>query len=226
MKRTREIVLGALTSLAVLSSSAAGESGPASESGTSSPGPSVMRQESASPGGAWKDGLEPLVPEIAGDPYRLEPGVREFRYRLSVSPGYGFFGSDRQFALRVAYNPNQWLGYEASIGHDTGHAVHAVLHSFSAVVRRPLSGRFQPYLAGGYGMLMVFTGQSVNAAPVTKNALAMGGGLEFYIRSDLALRTDLRGATVFGKQRDREGIVAYDYLQGTVGLAFYRSIQP
>ena len=42
----------------------------------------------------------------------------------------------------------------------------------------------------------------------------------------LALRGDVRGASVIGAQRDREGIVAYNYFQGTIGLAFYRSIRP
>lgn len=173
-----------------------------------------------------KPALEALVPEIASNPWHLEPGVRSFAQRLSFSPAYGTFGSDRMFALRAAFNPSSWLGYEASVGHDAGHAVHAVLHTFNAIVRRPLAGRLQPFVSGGYGMMNVFPGRSVNAAPVTKNALTVGGGLEIYIRSDLALRADLLHATVFGKQRDRDGIVAYDYLQGTVGLAFYRSVRP
>lgn len=170
--------------------------------------------------------LEPLVPELADQPYRLAPGNREFLHRVSVSPGWGTFGSDRLFALRLAYNPNAWLGYEAAIGHDAGTAVHALLHTVSAVVRRPLPGRIQPYGTLGYGMIVVFPGLSVNAAPVTKNALTWGGGVELYLRSDLAVRGDLRQATVFGRQRDREGIVAYDYLEGTIGLAFYRSVRP
>lgn len=73
---------------------------------------------------------------------------------------------------------------------------------------------------------MVFPGLAVNAKPVTKNALAVGGGLEMYIRSDLAVRAEMRHATVIGSQRDRDEIVAYEYAQGTIGLAFYRSIQP
>jgi len=170
--------------------------------------------------------LEPLVPELAQHPYRLAPGDREFLNRVSVSPAWGTFGSDRLFALRLAYNPNSWLGYEAAIGHDAGTAVHALLHTVSAVVRRPVPGRFQPYGTLGYGMIVVFPGLSVNAAPVTKNALTWGGGVECYLRSDLAVRGDVRQATVFGRQRDREGIVAYDYLEGTIGLAFYRSVRP
>ena len=143
-----------------------------------------------------------------------------------MSPGYGFFGSERLYTMRLAYNPDSWLGYEASLGHNPGQSVHAVLHSFSLVARRPFSGRLQPYITGGYGMVLVFPGLSVNAKPVTKNALAVGGGLEWYLRDDLALRGDLRHATVFGQQRDREGLVTFDYLQGTVGLSFHRTIKP
>jgi hypothetical protein len=175
---------------------------------------------------AHADALEPLNPEIAAHPYRLAPGVREYEHRLSVSPAVGTFGSDRMFALRVAYNPTAWLGYEASLAHTPGTSVHAVLHTVTALVRRPLPGRFQPYLAAGYGMIIVYPGQAVNALPVTKNALAAGGGLEWYIRSDLALRGDLRHATVFGGERDHDGIVAYPYTQATVGLAFYRTVRP
>lgn len=170
--------------------------------------------------------LEPLVAGDSAHPYRLEPGVRPYQNRLSVSPAYGDFGTDRLYTLRVAYYPQSWLGYEAAIGHTPGHAVHAVIHTFSALVRRPLAGRLQPYLAGGYGMVIAFPGQSVNAIPVTKNAVTVGGGLEWYLRSDLALRGELRQATVFGEQRNRKGIVAYQYSQGTLGLSFYRSIQP
>jgi opacity protein-like surface antigen len=175
---------------------------------------------------AHADGLEPLNPEIAAHPYRLAPGVREYEHRLSVSPAFGTFGSDRMFAFRVTYNPTDWLGYEASLAHTPGQSVHAVLHTVNAVVRHPFTGRFQPYLTAGYGMIIVYPGQAVNALPVTKNTLAAGGGLEMYIRSDLALRGDLRHATVFGGQRDQDGIVAYPYTQATVGLAFYRTVRP
>jgi hypothetical protein len=172
------------------------------------------------------DGLEALVPELAEHPYRLAPGVRPFQNRLAVSPAYGMLGSKRLFALRVTYHPNQWLGYEWSIGHNPGQSVHAALHMLSVIARRPLPGRFQPYAAAGYGMMLVFPGESINAAPVTKNALAIGGGLEFYIRGDLAIRADLRHDTVLGRERDREGTVAYQYFQQSIGLAFYRSIRP
>ena len=170
--------------------------------------------------------LEPLVPELAEAPYRLDPGPRPFKNRIALSPGYGFLGSERLFAFRLAYHPDPWLGYEASIGHNPGESVHAVLHQLTAIVRRPLPGRWQPYVSGGYGMIMVFPGRSINASPVTKNALAVGGGLEFYVRSDLALRADVRHATVFGRERNRDGVVAFGYLQETVGLSFYRSIKP
>jgi hypothetical protein len=170
--------------------------------------------------------LEPLVPELADAPYRLDPGPRPFQNRIAFSPGYGYLGSERLFAFRLAYHPDQWLGYEASIGHNPGQSVHAVLHMVSAIVRHPLPGRWQPYVSGGYGMMMVFPGHALNASPVTKNALAVGGGLEFYIRSDLALRADVRHATVFGREKDRDGVVAFGYLQETVGMSFYRSVKP
>ena len=170
--------------------------------------------------------LESLRPELAEHPYRLASGLRPFEPRLSVSPGFGFFGADKCYSLRLAFHPSAGLGYEAAIGHTPATAVHALLHTLSVIVRRPLPGRFQPYLSAGYGMIVVFPGLAVNASPVTKNALTVGGGLELYIRDDLALRADLRHATVFGQQRGREGIVPYDYVQGTIGLSFYRSLRP
>jgi hypothetical protein len=75
-------------------------------------------------------------------------------------------------------------------------------------------------------MIMVFPGRSLNADPVTKNALSIGAGLEVYLRSDLALRGEIRNATVIGRDGDQDGLVAYQYLQQTIGLAFYRSIRP
>jgi opacity protein-like surface antigen len=170
--------------------------------------------------------LEHLVPALANSPYKLESGTRPFLHRLAVTPGYGQLGAERLFALRIAYNPNDWLGYEATLAHNPGEAVHAVLHGLNAIARYPLPGRFQPYLTGGYGMITVHPGRSINADPVSKNLLTYGGGLEFYIRGDLAIRGDLQHAIVFGKERDRDGVVAYDYLQQTIGLSFYRSIGP
>ncbi|HEY6867597.1 MAG TPA: hypothetical protein VI792_10080 [Candidatus Eisenbacteria bacterium] len=170
--------------------------------------------------------LEALNPELAAHPYRIAPGTPDFSHRVSLSPAYGFLGSDHLFVLRATFDPGPWFGYEASLAHNPGHAVHALLHTLSAIVRRPLPGRFQPYLSAGYGMMIVSPGQAANASPVTKNTLTFGGGLELYIRNDLALRADARQAMVLGQLRDRAGIVAYDYAEGTIGLAFYRTIRP
>ena len=170
--------------------------------------------------------LEPLVPALADHPYRMSPGPRAYLHRLAFSPGFGALGDERQFLFRLAYYPNAWLGYEGSLNHNPAQSVHAVLHSLSAVVRRPVPGRFQPYLAAGYGMYMVFPGRSLNADPVTKNAVSAGGGLEIFIRDDLALRGEMRRATVFGREKDREGVVTYDYLEQSIGLVFYRSVAP
>ncbi len=174
----------------------------------------------------YVNGLEALVPEAAQAPFAIEPGVRPFANRLAVSPGYGALGRDRLFVLRAAYYPASWLGYEATLGHNPGQAVHALLNTFSVLLRRPFTGRFQPYAVAGYGMVMVQPGPSLNAKPVTKNALSGGAGLDVFIRDDLALRTEWRQAAVFGEQRGRDGIVVYDYTQATIGLAFYRSIRP
>jgi len=189
------------------------------------PAPAVETPEAA-PHRGKVTRLEPLNPELAEAPYQLAPGPRPFKDRIALSPGYGYLGSERLFTFRLAYHPDRWLGYEASIGHNTGESVHAVLHQLTAILRRPIPGRWQPYVSGGYGMIMVFPGHSLNASPVTKNALAVGGGLEFYIRTDLALRADVRHATVFGRERERDGVVAFNYLQETIGLSFYRSIKP
>jgi len=171
-------------------------------------------------------GLEALVPDAARAPFALEPGVRRFRERLEVSPAYGLMGVDRLFLLRVAYHPASWLGYEATLGHNPGQSVHAVLHTFGLLARWPRPGRLQPYATAGYGMVMVEPGPSLNAKPVTKNALSGGAGMELFIRDDLALRAECRQAAVFGEQRGRSGVVVYDYTQATIGLAFYRSIRP
>ena len=172
------------------------------------------------------DGLEHLVPSLAANPYHLEAGVRPYLHRISISPGFGSLGTEQLFVLRAAYNPNSWLGYEGSIGHNPSHSVQAIVHSFSAIVRRPLPGRFQPYATVGYGMTIVLPGRSVNADPVTKNALAYGGGLEFFVRSDLALRAEMLGMTIIGRQQYRQGLVAYDYREETIALAFYRTLGP
>ncbi len=171
-------------------------------------------------------GLEAVVPDAARAPFGLAAGVRPFRERLAVSPGYGVLGSERLFLLRAAYHPSRWLGYEAAIEHNPGASVHAVLHTFGVLLRWQLAGRIQPYATTGYGMVMVQPGPSLNAKPVTKNALSGGAGVELFVRDDLALRGEWRQAAVFGEQRGREGIVVFNYTQATIGLAFYRSIHP
>ena len=155
----------------------------------------------------YVNGLEALVPDAARAPFALQPGVRPFRERFEVSPGYGSLGQDRLFVLRAAYHPSAWLGYEAALMHNPGQSVHAVIHTFSLLARWPRPGRIQPYATGGYGMVIVEPGPSLNAKPVTKNALSGGAGLELFIRDDLALRSEWREAAVFGEQRGRDGIV-------------------
>lgn len=235
MKRTRAVLRGAVFALA-LASPAAADTAPdttavadAAQDLSSAP-PTVTSVVAAPPRAVAplpkKRALEPLVPALALHPYSLESGVRPFAHRFSVSPGFGSLGSERLFVLRVAYNPNAWLGYEGSLAHNPSQAVHAVLHTFNVIVRRPLPGRLQPYLSGGYGMMVVLPGRSVNADPVTKNALAAGGGLELYIRNDLALRAEMRRMTVIGRQQNRDELVGLDYREQTIALAFYRSLQP
>lgn len=171
-------------------------------------------------------GIEHLVPELSGRPFGIDPGTRPFLRRLSVAPAYGRLGNETLFSLRVAYYSYSWLGYEASISHNPSHSVQAIVHRLDAIVRKPLPGRFQPYLTGGYGMTIVLPGRSVNADPVTKNALVYGGGLELFVRSDLALRAEMLGMTVMGRQQYRQGLVAYDYREETIALAFYRTLKP
>ena len=180
----------------------------------------------ATSGTSTGDRLEHLVPELAENAYTLDPGVMPFLHRLSISPGFGTLGSQRLFVLRAAYNPNSWLGYEASIAHNPSHSVQGVLHRFSAIVRRPLAGRFQPYASGGYGMTIVLPGRSLNADAVTKNTLTYGGGLECFLRRDLALRGELLGMSVIGRQQYRQGTGAYEYREATIALAFYRTLAP
>ncbi len=183
-------------------------------------------EESAPPasGARRSPPLEALVPALATNAYRMSPGPRPYRNRLAFSPGFGALGSERLFAFRFAYHPGDWLGWEAAIDHNPARSVHAARHSLSALLRRPVAGRIQPYLAAGYGMFMVYPGRSLNADPVTKNAVSAGGGLELFLRDDLALRGDLRNATVFGRDRDRDGVVTYSYFERSVGLVFYRPI--
>lgn len=170
--------------------------------------------------------LEPLVPALAENPYRISDGPRSYVRHFAFSPGFGRLGDQRLFSFRFAFNPNDWLGYEGAIDHNPAQSVHAVQNSLSAILRHPVRGRLQPYAVVGYGMFMVFPGHSLNADPVTKNAVTAGGGLEVFIRDDLAVRGEMRRATVFGREKDREGVVTYDYLEQTIGLTFYRSIAP
>ena len=73
-------------------------------------------------------------------------------------------------------------------------------------------------------MMTVYPGQAVKADPVTKNTLAYGGGLEIYVRDDVALRGEMRVATVIGQDPGRDNNVAYHYREYTVGLVFYRDL--
>lgn len=171
-----------------------------------------------------KPALTYVNPELAGNPYKLSEGKREFLNRIVFSPGFGRLGSEKLYAFRLGYNPNPWLGYEVSIGHNPGQAVHALFHTINAVVRVPFSGRLQPYVTGGYGMMLVYPGRLFKADPVTKNTLLGGGGVEFYIRDDVALRTEWRHVTVIGGERNSEETVTYNYGEATVGFAFYRTL--
>jgi opacity protein-like surface antigen len=165
-----------------------------------------------------------LVPELEGAGYRVSRGPERFAHRVSFSPAYGALGDNKLFAFRVGYSPNTWLGYEAALGHNPAEGLHAVLHTFNVLLRYPLPGRFQPYATLGYGMLTVYPGQALNADPVTKNALTFGGGMELYIRDDVAVRGEMRGTSVIGQELNQSGAVVYDYREYTIGFAFYRSL--
>jgi hypothetical protein len=173
---------------------------------------------------ATSDGLYYLVPELANGSAQLTPGSRQFTRRVAVSPAVGKLGDDGLFALRLAFNPNRWLGYEISLGHNPASSLHAVLHTFNVQLRHPFSGRFQPYASVGYGMVTVYPGQAIKADPVTKNIVAFGGGLEIYVRDDVALRGELRSAVILGQYRGQEDTVAYNYPEYTIGLVFYRGL--
>jgi hypothetical protein len=168
--------------------------------------------------------LAPTAPAGEGASFHLADGPRPFHHRISFSPAWGSLGSERLYALRFAWNPNSWLGWEASLGHNPGESVHALLHTLDAVVRRPFSGRFQPYARAGYGMMLVYPGESFNADPVTANVLAAGGGVEIYLRDDLAIRGDARAVTALAGDARSDGTVAYRYNEFTIGLSFYRGL--
>jgi opacity protein-like surface antigen len=165
-----------------------------------------------------------LVPELENAGYRISRGPERFAHRIGFSPAYGQLGDNELFAFRINYSPNTWLGYEASLGHNPADGLHALLHTFNVIVRKPLPGRFQPYGTLGYGMLTVYPGQALNADAVTKNALTYGGGLEIYIRDDVAVRGEMRGASVIGQELNQESAVVYDYREYTIGFAFYRNL--
>ncbi len=173
---------------------------------------------------APSEGLTYLVPSMKDAGWKVTNDRDRFKRRISFSPAYGKLGTEDLFAFRIGYSPNTWLGYEASLGHNPASSLHGMLHTFNVILRYPISGRFQPYATLGYGMMTVYPGQAINADPVTKNALAGGGGLELYIRNDVALRAEVRGATVLGQQLHSEGTVAYDYLEYTIGFSFFRSL--
>ncbi len=174
--------------------------------------------------GAASDELIYLVPAMEDTGFRVTNDRSRFGDRISFSPAYGKLGAENLFTFRVGYSPNTWLGYELSLGHNPASSLHGLLHTFNVVLRYPLSGRFQPYGTLGYGMMTVYPGQAINADPVTKNALTAGGGLEIYIRDDVAVRGEMRGATILGQELNTEGTVAYDYMEWTIGFSFFRSL--
>ncbi|MCA9729616.1 MAG: hypothetical protein R3E12_10740 [Candidatus Eisenbacteria bacterium] len=221
----------ALLAAVIVLGSASGEpallpgvpSGAGSASGSAFGSGAGLAPDGESPGPDGKRALEPLVPEVAGHTFALEPGPRRYGHRLAFTPAFGQLGGRDLYAARLAYNPSSWLGYEIAIGHNPGSSVHALTHTLSALVRYPVPFRIQPYLTAGYGMVLVFPGQSVNADPVTENVLAAGGGLEAFVRDDVALRVE--GKRLFVPGDDPAGGTAvYEYGEITVGLSFYRSI--
>ncbi|MDH4037235.1 MAG: porin family protein [Candidatus Krumholzibacteria bacterium] len=173
---------------------------------------------------ATGDGLVYLVPELQTERYTVSDDRDRFKHRIAFSPGVGKLGTNDLFSFRASYSPNTWLAYEVAFGHNPAEGLHALMHTFSVQLRYPLPWRLQPYGTVGYGMETVYPGQAINADPVTKNTLTYGGGLEFYIRNDVALRGEIRGATVLGQELGRDGTVAYDYREYTIGFAFYRSL--
>lgn len=181
----------------------------------------------AAPSPAGRSGagtLEYLVPELEGRTWSVSEGARRFRGRLSFSPGYGRLGEQKLYAFRLGYNPNEWLGYEASIGHNPGNAVHALFNTLNAVVRYPMPFRFQPYCTVGFGMVMAFPGEALNAESVTKNTYALGAGMEIYVRDDVAIRGEVRRTGVLGARPFEDETVVFSYGEATLGLSFYRTL--
>lgn len=170
--------------------------------------------------------VEHLVPEVADRGFSLEPGPRPYRDRLGFSPAFGRLGRDPYYAVRLSFHPRAWLGWEARLGHNPSESVHALVNGLDVHLRWPLPWRVQPYLSVGYGMMMVFPGRVFEADPVTKNQLAAGAGVEFFLRDDLSLRGEWRGTTVFGSDARTGSGRGYDYAEFTVGLSFYRTVEP
>ena len=168
-------------------------------------------------------GPTPMVPAVSEGAFSLEPGPRAYGRRLALSPTFGRLGGGDMYALRLAYNPDAWLGYEVSVGHNPGRSVHALVHTLSALLRYPVPFRVQPYATLGYGMVLVFPGQSVNADPVTENVLSVGGGLEAFVRDDVAIRVEGKRLFVPGDD-PAGGSATYEYAEVSVGLSFYRLI--
>jgi len=217
---TRVVMIGALVACAP--ATALAQSSDSTWVASAAPAPAASAADSVATG--HDSGLTYLVPELKGAGYRISRGPERFAHRVEFSPAVGRLGENTLFSFRIGYSPNTWLGYEVALGHNPADGLHALLHTFNVILRHPLPGRVQPYATVGYGMMTVYPGQALNADPVTKNTLTFGGGLELYLRDDVALRGELRGATVLGQELNSEGTVAYDYREYTIGFAFYRGL--
>lgn len=184
--------------------------------------PAAALAAAAEAGAGHGAGLEYLVPALAEGRLALAPGERPYARHFGFSFGAGSLGGQRQYLLRGAYCPRRWLAYEASLAHNPASSVHALFHDFGIVLRRPLPWRVQPYLTASYGMMIAFPGGALLADSVTRNVFSAGGGLELYLRDDLALRLDARGRRVL-HPKGGETLV-YDYADYSAGFVFYRSL--
>ena len=184
----------------------------------------LLAPASARAGGDASPELEYLVPAMAQGRLQLAPGERPYQGHLGFSTAAGSLGDNRQYLLRLAYYPRRWLGYEATLAHNPASAVHALFHDFGVVLRRPLPWRLQPYLTASYGMMIAFPSGALLTDSVTRNVLSGGGGLEIFLRDDVALRAELRGRRVLDRA-DGETL-HYDYADTSVGFVFYRSLAP
>ena len=59
-----------------------------------------------------------------------------------------------------------------------------------------------------------------------QNQLGIGAGLEFFLRDDIALRTEIRGTSVIGSPPDGQSTESYEYREFTVGMTFFRTLGP